>query len=222
MLPQNDSAEAEFERARHDMVEHQLIGRGIRDERVLAAMRKVPRHAFVPEGLDVAAYSDQPLPIGGGQTISAPYVVALMLELLELKGDETVLEVGTGSGYQAALLAELARRVYTIERVPELAARARENLQSLGYGDVSVVVGDGTQGLAFCGPFDGIVVAAASPQIPPPLVEQLTDGGRLVLPLGGRNTQTLVVIRRRGDRVEQREVCGVVFVPLIGDHGWKQ
>jgi protein-L-isoaspartate(D-aspartate) O-methyltransferase len=185
-------------------------------------MRAVPRHRFVPDEYAPAAYEDQPLPIGAGQTISAPYVVGLMLELLELKGDEVVLEVGTGSGYQAALLGELARRVYTIDRVAALAATAQRRLEALGYANVSVVIGDGTAGLPFCGPFDGIVVAAAAPHVPQPLVDQLAEGGRLVVPVGGRDTQMLTVLRKYGQELTQRSVCGVVFVPLIGEHGWRE
>ncbi|MFQ6133078.1 MAG: protein-L-isoaspartate(D-aspartate) O-methyltransferase [Armatimonadota bacterium] len=211
----------DFAAASERMVQDQLIRRGISDERVLAAMRRVPRHEFVkPEHLALA-YDDQPLPIGEGQTISQPYVVALTLEQLRLRGDEKVLEVGTGSGYQAAVLAELAREVCTIDRVAGLADAARERLCRLGYDRVMVVAGDGTKGLPEQAPFDGIVVAAAAPSLPPPLIEQLSPGGRLVAPVGRRHAQSLIVATKVGEELTQRELCGVVFVPLIGEHGWE-
>lgn len=211
----------DFAAAREAMVRDQLIRRGVGDERVLTAMRTVPRHEFVlPEHLGLA-YDDQPLPIGEGQTISQPYVVALMLEHLHLRGDEKVLEVGTGSGYQAAVLAELAAEVYTIDRVESLARTARERLLRLGYDNVTVVAGDGTNGLPEQAPFEGIIVAAAAPGLPEPLIEQLAPGGRLVAPVGRRHTQSLVVASKVGDQIAQRELCGVVFVPLIGEHGWE-
>jgi protein-L-isoaspartate(D-aspartate) O-methyltransferase len=204
------------------MVQQQLVRRGIRDQRVLAAMRKVPRHHFVPEEYLYSAYDDQPLPIGEGQSISQPYIVALMLELLQLNGDEKALEVGTGSGYQAALLAELASYVYTIERLPSLAAGARERLGALGYKNISVVTGDGTEGLPYCGPFEAIIVAAAAPDFPEPLVQQLAEGGRITMPVGPRHSQSLLVGRKERGEMTQRDVCGVVFVPLIGAHGWAE
>ncbi len=203
------------------MVEHQLRGRGIRDPRVLEAMQKVPRHRFLPNPEDPAAYGDHPLPLGCGQTMSQPYMVALMTECLRLTGEERVLEIGTGSGYQAAVLAELAREVYTVERFPELASQARSALEELGYGNVHVVVGDGSEGYAEAAPYDRIIVTAAAPEIAPPWVEQLEEGGRLVLPLGDRWGQTLVVVRKQEGKMAQESVCGCVFVPLVGKHGWR-
>ncbi len=208
--------------ARERMVRDQLIRRGISDERVLAAMRRVPRHEFVPAEYHGLAYDDQPLPIGVGQTISQPYVIALMIQHLRLTGSEKVLEVGAGSGYQAALLAELAKEVWTIERVETLADQARERLARLGYENVRVVVGDGTKGLPQQAPFDAILVAAAAPDIPEPLLEQLAADGRLVAPVGERHAQSLVVATRTDKGLRRREVCGVVFVPLIGEHGWEE
>lgn len=211
----------DYAAARERMVRDQLVRRGVADERVLAAMGEVPRHEFVlPEHLE-RAYDDQPLPIGEGQTISQPYVVAVMLEQLRLRGGEKALEVGTGSGYQAAVLAELAWQVYTIDRVESLATTARERLQRLGYDNVTVVAGDGTKGLPEYAPFDGVVVAAAAPGLPEPLIEQLAPGGRLVAPVGRRHAQSLVVATKVGEELSQRELCGVVFVPLIGEHGWE-
>jgi len=162
------------------------------------------------------------LPIGEGQSISQPYIVALMLELLELDGDEKALEVGTGSGYQAALLAELASYVYTIERLPNLAAAARERLAAMGYENTSVVTGDGTEGLPYCGPFEAIIVAAAATEFPEPLVDQLADRGKMTMPVGPRHTQSLLVGSKEDGEFTQRDVCGVVFVPLIGAHGWPE
>lgn len=212
----------DFADIRHRMVEEQIRGKGIKDELVLAAMRKVPRHLFVEESLREQAYNDYPLPIFGGQTISQPYMVALMSECLQLKGGEKVLEVGTGSGYQAAILAEIADKVYSIERDPHLARMARELLNELNYVNVIVKVGDGTLGWREFAPFDGIIVTAGSPVIPQPLQEQLGDGGRLVVPVGSSSFQNLMCIERRGSKLKSQEVCGCTFVPLIGNHGWKQ
>ncbi len=215
-------SEADWKAARLEMVEQQLVRRGIRDERILAAMRKVPRHRFVLEEYLYSAYDDQPLPIGEGQSISQPYIVALMIELLELDCHKKALEVGTGSGYQAALLAELANYVYTIERLPSLAAAARKHLAELGYKNISVVTGDGTEGLPYCGPFDAIIVAAAAPEFPQPIVDQLAEGGKIAMPVGPRHSQSLLVGTKEGGEFRQRDVCGVVFVPLIGAHGWSE
>lgn len=212
----------DFADIRHNMVEEQIRGKGIKDELVLAAMRKVPRHRFVEESLQEQAYNDYPLPIFGGQTISQPYMVALMTECLQLKGNERVLEVGTGSGYQAAILAEMADKVYSIERDPHLARTARELLSELNYMNVVIKVGDGTSGWREFAPFDGIIVTAGSPVIPEPLQEQLRDGGRLVVPVGSSSFQNLMCIERRGSKLKSQEVCGCTFVPLIGNHGWKQ
>jgi protein-L-isoaspartate(D-aspartate) O-methyltransferase len=202
------------------MVERQLRGRDIRDERVLAAMERVPRELFVPDTLADRAYDDAALPIGSGQTISQPYMVARICELLSLTGSDRVLDVGTGSGYQAAVLAELAREVYTIERLPELAEAARRALEAVGYGQVHVHVGDGTLGLPEHAPYDGIAVAAAAPEVPPTLYEQLGPRGRLVVPVGGRWGQQLQVIVRspEGPAVVRSVPCR--FVPLVGEEGF--
>jgi protein-L-isoaspartate(D-aspartate) O-methyltransferase len=202
------------------MVEHQLRRRGIGDERVLRAMAKVPRELFVPEEVRHLAYEDGALPIGSGQTISQPFIVATIARLLELTGPERVLDVGTGSGYQAAVLAELAAEVVTIERVPELAASAQAALAAAGYEDVEVVVGDGSLGVPERAPFDGIAVAAAAPTIPDALVEQLVEGGRLVLPRGSRGGQDLVQVVRTPDGHAERAVLPCRFVPLLGAEGF--
>jgi protein-L-isoaspartate(D-aspartate) O-methyltransferase len=220
-MAQNGDPQDEFVAAREQMVRHQIAARGICDERVLEAMRTVPRHAFVPAHLVGAAYRDAPLPIGEGQTISQPYIVAVMTELLELEGDEKVLEIGTGSGYQAAILSHLAARVITIERFPALAREAAAILEQLGYDNVEVQVGDGTLGWPKEAPYDAIIVTAASPEIPDPLQGQLADGGRLLAPIGPRWTQQLVRVRRSGDEFHSETLIGVAFVPLIGRHGWQ-
>ncbi|HTP68375.1 MAG TPA: protein-L-isoaspartate(D-aspartate) O-methyltransferase [Dongiaceae bacterium] len=204
------------------MVEKQIYRRGIVDERVLRAMTTVPRHEFVPLGSRAMAYADEPLGIGDGQTISQPYIVAAMSAALELKGHERVLEVGTGSGYQGAVLALLAREVFSIEVRAGLARGAAERLTRLGYENVHVHCGDGTQGLKELAPFDAILVAAAAPALPAPLLEQLNgDGGRLIAPVGGGDHQQLVLVARHGNEYvsEMRENCR--FVPLIGRHGWR-
>jgi protein-L-isoaspartate(D-aspartate) O-methyltransferase len=210
-----------FIQARERMVEQQMRKRGIRDERVLEAMLSTPRHLFVPPDLRNAAYNDAPLPIRHQQTISQPYIVALMTELLELKGGERVLEVGTGSGYQAAILAQIADQVYSVERIPDLAAAARALLARLKLNNVEVIDVDGTLGLPQHAPFDAIIVTAAAPSVPEPLKEQLADGGRLVLPVGGRMGQMLERWRRNGDEFDQERIAPVAFVPLVGDHGWQ-
>jgi len=213
-----------FEKQRLKMVNSQIRARGISDLRVLQAMEKVPRHLFVDEGLTEQAYNDNPLPIDEGQTISQPYIVALMTEALELKGGEKVLEIGTGSGYQAAVLAELGARVFSIERLASLAANARKLLYSLNYFTVAIRVGDGTYGWREEAPFDGIIVTAGAPDIPAILVEQLTVGGRLVAPVGDRYSQSLIKLTRlsedTGD-VKREELGGCRFVNLIGVYGWK-
>jgi protein-L-isoaspartate(D-aspartate) O-methyltransferase len=209
-----------FAEARRRMVDEQMCGRDIRSPRVLEVFRRVPRHCFVPADERHLAYADAPLPIGHRQTISQPYIVALMTQLLDLCGDEAVLEIGTGSGYQAAVLAYLARWVYTIERVPELCRQARAALTELGLENVTVVEGDGTQGLPDHSPYQAIVVTAAAPGVPEPLKRQLADGGRLVLPVGGRGGQMLERWRRSGDRYDCEQIAPVAFVPLIGQHGW--
>jgi protein-L-isoaspartate(D-aspartate) O-methyltransferase len=203
------------------MVEHQLRRRGIADERVLSAMGRVPRELFLPENVRRLAYEDGALPIGYGQTISQPFIVGTICVLLELSGDERVLDVGTGSGYQAAVLAELAAEVVTIERVPELAERARAVLAEAGYDQVEVVVGDGSLGVPEQAPFDGIAVAAAAPTIPPALYAQLADGGRLVVPRGSRWGQELVVVVRTDGGPVERASVPCRFVPLVGVEGFE-
>lgn len=212
----------DFSALRNMMVDSQLVPRGITDERVLSAMRKVPRHLFVPEPMRHRAYEDMALSIGEGQTISQPYMVAVMTELLELKGDERVLEIGTGSGYQAAILGELAREVFTIERVPALAQQAQERLRRLGYANVEVIVRDGTRGLPDRAPFDGIIVTAAAPEVPAPLAEQLREGGVIVAPVGERFSQILIKGRKRADALVEERSTPCVFVPLIGEYGWNE
>ncbi|WP_292518630.1 protein-L-isoaspartate(D-aspartate) O-methyltransferase [Methanoculleus sp.] len=210
-----------YSREREEMVEFQVRARGVRDPRVLAAMEKIPRHFFVPKGFERSAYEDRPLPIGEGQTISQPYIVALMTEQLELAPQDRVLEIGTGSGYQAALLAELAGRVISIERLSDLADKARENLARAGVTGVTVVVGDGTQGYPPEAPYDAIIITAASPSIPQPLIDQLAEGGRLIAPVGPRDCQDLIKLVKREGRVEEIPLGGVCFVPLIGQFGWR-
>jgi len=209
-----------FAALRRDMADTQLRARGIRDERVLAAMGRVPRHLFVADEYRESAYEDHPLPIGEGQTISQPYIVALMLEALGLDGSETVLEIGTGSGYQTALLAELARQVYSVERIESLARSAEAILKRLGYRNVSLIVGDGSQGLVQQAPFDAIVVSAAAPQIPQPLLEQLREAGRMVVPVGPSDAQKLKLVQRREDGLAVTNLEGCRFVPLIGEQGY--
>jgi len=207
--------------ARENMVRTQLIPRGIRDPKVLAAMRKVPRHLFVEEALRSQAYGDFPLPIGEQQTISQPYIVAFMTEALELEGTEKVLEIGTGCGYQAAILAEIVPQVYSIERLPELAAKARRTLAALRYFNVKIKVGDGTLGWPEEAPFQAIIVTAAAPGIPRPLLDQLAMGGRLVIPVGDRFSQTLDVVHKTPEGIKHDYRGGCRFVKLIGSYGWE-
>jgi protein-L-isoaspartate(D-aspartate) O-methyltransferase len=209
-----------FSAQRQKMVDTQLRARGIRDERVLAAMGKVPRHLFVAGEYQAGAYEDHPLPIGGGQTISQPYIVAFMLEVLALDGWEAVLDVGTGSGYQTALLAELARQVYSIERIGSLAQGAKAMLRRLGYTNVSFTVGDGSRGWAEYAPFDAIVVSAAAPQIPQALLEQLQEGGKMIVPVGPAEAQELRLVRKQREGVVIANLEGCRFVPLIGEQGY--
>jgi protein-L-isoaspartate(D-aspartate) O-methyltransferase len=212
--------EGDFKAMREKMVENQIKARGVKDPRVLAVLLKVERHRFVPEKYLDSAYSDQPLPIGEGQTISQPYVVALMTELLELRGNEKVLEIGTGSGYQAAILAELAKEVYTIEIIEALASPARERLSALGYQNVQVKAGDGYLGWPEAAPFDAIIVTAAPDHIPKPLTDHLPEGGRMVVPVG-TFTQELKKIVKKSGKMETIDVIPVLFVPMTGD-GVKQ
>ncbi len=210
----------DFATARARMVAEQLAARGIRDPRLLAAMQRLPRHAFVPPSQRARAYQDTPLPIGLQQTISQPYIVARMTELLELQGTENVLEIGTGSGYQAAVLAALARRVTSLERQDRLARQSAHTLRALAIQNVEVVHTDGSGGWPANAPYDAILVAAAAPGVPPPLLEQLTEGGRLVLPVGTRGLQRLQVWQRRGADFHHTQHNEVMFVPLRGKHGW--
>jgi len=206
------------------MVDSQIRSRGIRDERLLKAMETVPRHLFIDEALRDQAYNDSPLPIDERQTISQPYIVALMTEALALKGHEKVLEIGTGSGYQTALLAELAERVFSIERIAFLASRARKMLDSLNYYNVAIRIGDGTYGWKEEAPFDAIIVTAGAPDIPKTFVEQLAVGGGLVIPVGGRYSQTLVKITRLSEDIKDLKkdnLGGCRFVDLVGEYGWE-
>jgi len=213
--------ENNFQQQREMMVKEQLIARGICDARVLEAFRKVQRELFVPENLRGSAYEDGPLPIGEGQTISQPYMVALMTEALRLKGGEKVLEIGTGSGYQAAILCELGCQVYSVERLESLAERARETLKKCGY-KFCLRVGDGTAGWKEFAPYDAIVVTAAGPKIPESLLAQLKDEGRLVMPVGDRFIQDLILVTRQGKTFQQENLGGCQFVPLKGKEGWPE
>ncbi len=203
--------------SREQMVEHQIVSRGVKDDRVLNAMLKVKRHLFVSQDLQSIAYSDQPLPVGEGQTISQPYMVALMTELLKLKGDEKVLEIGTGSGYQTAILAELAREVYTVEIIENLAQSSRKLLEDLGYRNIRFRVGDGYFGWEEHAPFDVIIVTCGPDRIPQHLVDQLAVGGRLVIPVGSIY-QVLTVMEKTGDRLRQSKSISCRFVPMTGEH----
>ena len=209
-----------FEEQRRLMVVEQLQARGISEARVLSAFLKVPRHLFVPEAFQHEAYADHPIPIGAGQTISQPYMVALMTQLLRLQGHERVLEIGTGSGYQLAILAELALEVYSVERLPELAEQALHRLNALGYLNVHITTGNGSIGWPTHAPYEGIIVTAAAPQVPKPLVDQLANHGRLVIPIGTPTAQTLTLVEKQGPDLQIKEVTGCVFVPLVGEHGW--
>jgi len=213
--------EEEYRIARMNMVRNQIAARGVLDPSLLAVFGAVPRHRFVPADELAWAYADGPLPIGHGQTISQPYIVALMTDLLQVKSSHHVLEVGTGSGYQAAILGKLAREVETMEVVPDLAASAASTLADLGYSNIHVHCGDGTLGWLQAGPYDGILVAAAAPSAPKPLLDQLKDGGRLVIPVGDRGYQQLEVWQRTGEEYGCQVNLAVAFVPLRGKYGWK-
>lgn len=212
-------ADRELLGARQRLVET-LREKGIRDLAVLRAIEMTPRHAFVPTGLRHRAYEDAPLPIGNGQTISQPWVHARYLELLHLSGKERVLEVGTGSGYQTVLLAHLVAQVFSIERIPALLQQARENIQRAGVNNVSLLMGDGSIGWREYAPYDAILVGAGAPSVPQPLLDQLAEGGRLLIPIGDREEQRLVLAERKGGRIEMHDEAPVRFVPLVGHHGW--
>jgi protein-L-isoaspartate(D-aspartate) O-methyltransferase len=203
------------------MVEDQIKRRGITDKRVLTAMEEIPRHKFVEEGLKGVAYQDGPLPIGMDQTISQPYIVALMTELLDVSDEHKVLEIGTGSGYQAAVISRLAMSVITVERIPELYKKAKETLRKLGYNNITVVMANGSIGYREYAPYDRIIVTAASPSVPDELIDQLTDEGKIVIPVGGMYTQQLVVLEKERDQIIKTESIGVRFVPLLGRKGWE-
>ncbi len=211
----------DFSILRERMVEEQLIRRGISEEKVLAAFKKIEREKFVPEILKAQSYTDHPLSIGEGQTISQPYIVAYMIEALSLKTGDKVLEIGTGSGYQAAILSLIAKVVYSVERSTVLAQRAEKLLASLGVKNIEVIIGDGTKGLSKFSPFDAIIVSAAAPDIPPALIEQLAEGGRLIIPIGERFSQVLVRLTKIKDKIKKEQLCSCVFVPLIGEFGWR-
>ena len=222
MTPMSEFAETDpFVVARHAMVVQQLRNRGIYDERVLRAMDTVPRHEFVAPHLQRDAYDDNPVPIGEGQTVSQPYIVAYMLEVLEIAAENRVLEIGTGTGYQAALLGQLAREVYTIERVTTLFEEAQENLKRLGYSNVTATNGDGTRGLPEHAPYDRIIVAAAAPDIPAALFEQLTEGGRMIIPVGPPDIQELLLVRKENGEAITQRLEGCRFVPLVGEQGFR-
>jgi protein-L-isoaspartate(D-aspartate) O-methyltransferase len=210
----------DFSRAINRMLDEQIIARGIKDSRLIEAMREISRHVFVEEALQGQAYNDYPLPIGDGQTISQPYMVALMTEALELRGDEKVLEIGTGSGYQTAILAKLAEKVYSIERITALASRARKTLGHLNCYNVEIKVFDGTFGWKEKGPFDAIIVTAGAPEIPRPLLDQLAVGGRMVIPVGEAGLQDLFQVTRTEERFIEKNLGGCRFVKLIGKYGW--
>lgn len=210
----------DYAQQREEMLDKQLRRRGIADVGVLAAMQKVPRHEFVPPELRGQAYEDIPLPIGSGQTISQPYIVAAMTAALRVQPGDRVLEIGTGCGYQAAVLSVLAREVFSIERRPELASSASQRLEQLGFSNVHVHCGDGSVGLPELAPFDDILVAAAAPAVPKPLLEQLAQGGRMIIPIGDADSQDLQLIERHGETFPSRLLEGCRFVPLVGHHGW--
>lgn len=211
-----------FSGQRRKMIEEHLIRRGIKDLAVAEAMSRIPRHLFVQESFQHQAYGDHPLPIGGNQTISQPYVVGLMTEALHLTGKERVLEIGTGSGYQTAVLAELAEQVFTIERIKSIGMAAQKRLTQLGYTNIIYKVFDGTYGWRDQGPYDAILVAASAPDIPAALIEQLKDTGRLVAPIGEKNDQNLVLLSKNGSKTTRKSLGNCTFVPLIGKFGWTE
>lgn len=212
---------AYFEEAREKMVREQLVRRGIKDGKVLEAMRKIPRHRFVGKEMEYEAYADRPLPIGNYQTISQPYMVALMTESLKLTGKEKVLEIGTGSGYQAAILAELSKKVYTVEKYSDLLDRALTIIRELGYDNVEAKVADGTLGWEEHKPYEAIMVTAGAPDVPESLQEQLAEGGRLLIPVGDQYLQELILVTKNRGELNRQELGGCRFVPLTGEQGWR-
>jgi len=204
------------------MVNEQIIARGVKDKRVLDAMMRVPRHVFVDKIYEHQAYNDYPLSVGHGQTISQPYMVAVMTELLELQSDDTILEIGTGSGYQTAILALLCKMIYSIERLSVLKERAREQLEKLGFTNVAYMTGDGSLGWRQFSPYDGIIVTAGAPEVPNALIEQLAEKGRLVVPVGTEFFQTLNLVTKQRGRIFRKELFECTFVPLLGKQGWKE
>jgi protein-L-isoaspartate(D-aspartate) O-methyltransferase len=212
----------EWRTERERMVQEQVVGRGIQDKRVIEVMKIVPRHLFVDKIYYHQAYNDYPLPVGHGQTISQPYMVAVMTELLELKGDENVLEIGTGSGYQTAILSELCSKVYTIEKIAALRQRARDIVEGLGFRNISFMVGDGSLGWSEFAPYDGIMVTAGAPDIPNSLIEQLAENGRMVIPVGNEYWQMLNLVKKQKGRIFRKELFECTFVPLLGKEGWQR
>ena len=215
-------SEENYKTLREKMVELQIKTRGVNEERILKSMKEIPRHLFVAEEQRIYAYEDFPLPIGAGQTISQPYMVALMTEALQLEGDEKVLEIGTGSGYQAAILSKLCREVYTTEKIESLALKAEKLFKELGYNNIKIKICDGTAGWMEHAPYDGIIVTAGAPKIPNPLIEQLSDNGKIVIPVGGSFSQDLIVAEKIKGELVKKVICGCMFVPLIGKHGWEK
>jgi len=211
----------DFAILRKRMVQEQLIPRGISDPRVLEAFSRVERHRFIPEEFRQSSYADYPVPIGEGQTISQPFIVALMTQSLRVGPEDKILEIGTGSGYQAAVLAELAKEVYSVERIESLAKKAQGAFKDLGYANIRTKVDDGTLGWKESAPFNKIIITAASPRIPLPLTEQLAEYGALILPLGETFSQVLTLVEKKGKQLQQKQICGCVFVPLVGKYGWK-
>jgi protein-L-isoaspartate(D-aspartate) O-methyltransferase len=212
----------DYRLARERMVNNQLIPRGIEDKGVLQAMEKIQRHLFMEEALIGEAYNDHPMPIGHGQTISQPYIVALMTQALDLSGKEKTLEIGTGSGYQTAILAELSEKVFTIERIRPLMEKSRSLLNELGYTNILFKYFDGTLGWKEYAPFDAIIITAGAPRVPEPLLDQLAEGGRMIIPMGDRSSQELIKVTRLGEDFEKQNLGGCRFVDLIGIHGWKE
>ncbi len=212
--------EEQYKMLRENMLSVQIKARGINGKEVLTALRKIPRHLFIPEQQREYAYEDFPLPIGESQTISQPYMVALMTQALNLKKHEKVLEIGTGSGYQSAVLSRIAKEVYTVEKIESLGLKSEKIFKELGHKNIKVKIGDGTEGWSEHAPYDGIIVTAGSPQMPKPLIEQLSENGRIVIPIGNSFSQDLIVARKTKGELTQRTICGCMFVPLIGKYGW--